>query len=122
MNIEIKFHVKKDFIHCIALGFDGSDNTYLIWSEISKQIKKHKISKILLNSYLKGSLDQDYRKQLHEIFQELDIDLSCKIAVVNLNTETMEDFKLGEKILRDNGYQISLFNNQEAAITWLLNY
>jgi hypothetical protein len=122
MDFEIKFHVKNEFIHCIVLGFDGSDNTFQIWLEIAKKMREFNKSKVLLNSFLKGKLDDDYRKQLHDIFSEIGIKRNDQIAVVNLNSETMEDFRKGEKILKEHGYNLSLFDNQEAAITWLLNY
>lgn len=121
MDFEIRFHVKEEFIHCIVLGFNGTKNFLEIWKRISKEIQKFSIHKVLLNSYLKNQGKENRDISMSHIFLDSGIKHEDKISIVNLNYETMPEFKQYEKELKEEGYHVALFQNQEEALQWLLN-
>lgn len=117
-ELEITFDGK--FVKIISNGEKSFETSLKIWTRAIKICHKNNCFKVLgiANSTKAPTTIESY--QHGALFHQFNIDYKYKIAWVELNPEAVENIKFLENVLFNRGLSVRLFENEEAAKTWLL--
>ena len=122
MSYKITIRYGGDYLHVQHTGDDSYQISLELWHRIAKACKKHKCFNILGESNTNKLLSTMDAFNHIKIFQDAGITLKHRIAWVDNNPATKQQFRFIENVLKNraaaNG---GLFENIEEAKKWLLN-
>ena len=122
MDWEIIIHEKERFIEIITSGHADRDGSLKMATAITENMRKHRIKKALIDhrniSEVSGGItDIYYRPQILKIIGAI---FRIRIAEL-IKIEHMDHFRFFETVCKNQGFQVSIFQEREKAINWLLN-
>jgi len=121
MEWKIEINDAKKYIEVITSGIAGKDDSFNMAKAISHTMRTHRIKKALIDHRNLISVTGDtidiYKRP--KFFSILGFILRIKIAEI-IKPEHFEHFKFFETVCVNQGYQISIFQDKEKALSWLL--
>lgn len=91
------------------------------WKQVADVCRDTGIEKILAVFLLEGRLSPIDAYDIAARADEFGWSHAFKMAVVDLNKETLEDNLFAETVAVNRAYQIMVFDNEAEATDWLLN-
>ena len=118
INDETKY--KDRYIEIITSGIADNDNSLKMAKAITHTMKTNRITKALIDHRnlvdVTGSTMDIYNRT--KLFRIIGVILRIKIAEI-IKPEHMEHFKFFETVCVNRGYNISVFQDREKALSWL---
>lgn len=97
----------------------AEQNARELWRKLIDLCWKYELRKILAISSLSGRFPTSGVFNIASNPQELGVDLSFRIGLVELNEESLEDMRFAESVALNRGAQFQVFDNEAEAKTWL---
>lgn len=120
-------HIKTQGDHIRALvsgtrapGHEVEDSVHT-WKQVANACRDTGIEKILAVFELEGRLSPIDAYDIVARTEEFGWSHAFKMAVVDLNKETLEDNLFAETVAVNRAYEIMVFDNEAEATDWLLN-
>jgi len=104
----------------LAPGHEVEDSVRA-WRQVADACRDTGIEKILTVFELEGHLSPIDAYDIVARTEEFGWSHAFKMAVVDLNKETLEDNLFAETVAVNRAYQIMVFDNEADARDWLLN-
>ena len=121
MEWKIEKNDEHKYIEVITSGIAGKDDSLDMAKAISHAMRTHRITKGLIDHRNLVSVTGDtidiYNRP--KFFRIIGLILRIKIAEI-IKPEHFEHFKFFETVCINQGYQISIFQDKEKALSWLL--
>jgi hypothetical protein len=121
MEWNLVIHNENKYLEVVTHGIVDSDCTIDMAQAIAQAMKSHRLTKVLIDhrnvENVLGSISATYNRP--KIFRFIGLTLGIKIAEV-IRPEHEYHFKFFEKICFDQGYRLSVFQDKDKALTWLL--
>ena len=116
MKWEIAVYDEDKYIEVITSGIADGDGSLKMAKAIAQTMRAHRITKALIDhrnveSVIGSTMDVYHRPK---VFRLIGAILRIKIA------EHAEHFKFFETVCRNLGYQLSVFQDKDEALAWLL--
>jgi len=121
MEWEIDINDEHKYIEVITSGIADKDGSLNMAKAISHTMKTNRITKALIDhrnvASVTGSVTDIYNRP--KLLRIIGAILRIKIAEI-IKPEHLEHFKFFETVCINRGYQISIFQDKEKALSWLL--
>jgi hypothetical protein len=121
MEWDLVIHGKDKYLEVVTSGIVDSDCTIDMAQAIAQTMKSHRLTKALIDHRnvvnVIGSASATYNRP--KIFRFIGLTLGIKIAEL-IRPEHEYHFKFFEKICFNQGYRLSVFQDKDQALTWLL--
>lgn len=120
MEWTITLHNDEHYAEIITSGTASKDNSFEMAKGIVPILMRNEINKVLVDhrkiEKVSGELSEVYNRPKE--FVNIGVARSVKIAEI-IRPEHMAFFKFFELVLRNRGYNVSLFHDKESALEWL---
>ena len=121
MKWEIAVHDEDKYIEIITSGIADGDGSLNMARAIAQTMRAHRMTRTLIDhrnveSVIGNTVDVYHRPKILRIIGAI---LKIKIAEV-IRPEHGEHFKFFETACRSMGYQLSVFQDKDEALAWLL--
>ena len=121
MKWKIIVHDKDEYIEVTTSGVADGDGSRNMAKAIAHTMRTHRINNALIDhrdveSVISNTMDIYHRPK---IFRLIGAILRIKIAEI-IKPEHVEHFKFFERACLDQGYQLSVFQDKDEALAWLL--
>lgn len=124
MTYNAKFETLDDFVQVTVSGsrIQGQEvaDAIGVWSQVADYCREAKIVKILAILQLEGRLPTMDAYEIVARAEEFGWSHSLRLALVDTNTESLEDNLFTETVAVNRAYPIKVFDDIAAAKTWLL--
>ena len=121
MDWKIDINENNKYIEVITSGIANNEESLNMAKEISHTMKTNRITKALIDHSnlvsVTGATIDIYNRP--KIFKIIGLILRVKIAEV-IKPEHIDHFKFFETVCRNRGYQLSIFQDRDKALAWLL--
>ena len=121
MKWKILINDKDNYIEVITSGIADRDGSLNMAKAITHKMQTHRIIKALIDhrniESVIGNIADVYQRP--KIFQLIGIILRIKIAEI-IKPEHLEHFLFLETVCHNHGYQLSIFQDKDKALAWLL--
>jgi hypothetical protein len=122
MKWEIVIHDKDNYIEVTTSGIADGDGSLNMAKAIAQIMRSNRINKALIDhrnieSVIGSTMDVYHRPK---IFRLIGAILGIKIAEI-IKPEHMEHFRFFETVCLNLGYQLSVFQDKDKALVWLLS-
>ena len=121
MEWNLVIHDKDKYIEVVTNGIVDSDSTIDMAQAIAQTMKSHRLTKALIDHRnvvnVIGSTSATYNRP--KIFRFIGLTLGIKIAEL-IRPEHEYHFQFFEKVCFNQGYRLSVFQDKDKALTWLL--
>ena len=121
MEWNLLIHDKEKFVEIVTSGIVDSDDTIDMAQAIAQTMKSHRLTKALIDHRevvnVIGSSSATYNRP--KIFRFIGLTLGIKIAEI-IRPEHEYHFKFFEMVCFNQGYSLSVFQDKDKALTWLL--
>lgn len=121
MEWNIVMHDKDRYVEVITSGIADKDSSLKMACAIAHTMRTHRVTKVLIDHCniegVAGTTIDIYDRPA--VFKLIGILLSIKIAEI-INPEHWEHFRFFETVCRNRGYQLSVFEDKDKALKWLL--
>jgi len=122
MEYEIKIHREEKFVEIITSGVADRDGSLEMANAIKDAMKSNGFTKALIDhrniDSVSGQTFEIYERP--GLFKLIGLLLKIKIAEI-IKPEHIDHFKFFETVSKNRGYNISIFQDKESALVWLLN-
>jgi hypothetical protein len=109
------------YIEVITSGIADKDGSLDMAKAIAHTMRTHRITRALIDHRnivsVVGNITDVYNRP--KLFKIIGVVLGIKIAEI-IKSEHVEHFKFFETVCVNRGYRISIFQEKEKAISWLL--
>ena len=121
MKWKIVVHDEGKYIEVITSGIADGDGSLNMAKAIAQIMRAHRISRALIDhrnveGVIGSTVDVYHRPK---VFRLIGAILGIKIAEI-IKPEHMEHFQFFETVCVNLGYQLSVFQDKDKALTWLL--
>ena len=121
MKWEIAVYDEDKYIEVITSGIADGDGSLKMAKAIAQTMRAHRITKALIDhrnveSVIGSTMDVYHRPK---VFRLIGAILRIKIAEI-VKLEHVEHFKFFERVCLNQGYQLSVFQDKDEALAWLL--
>ena len=121
MNWKIVVHDEDKYIEVVTSGIADRDGSLNMAKDITHTMRTNRIIKALIDhrnveSVIGDSTDVYQRPKL---FRLIGVILRIKIAEI-INPEHLEHFIFLETVCLNQGFQLSIFQDKDKALAWLL--
>lgn len=113
-------HVRVNVSGTRTPGHEVEDSVHA-WKQVADTCRDTGIEKILTVFELEGRLSPIDAYDIVARTEEFGWSHAFKMAVVDLNKETLEDNLFAETVAVNRAYEIMVFDNESDASDWLLN-
>ena len=121
MEWNIVIHDEDRYIEIVTSGMVDGDGTIDMAKAIAQTMKSHWVTKALIDHRnvvsVIGSTFATYNRP--KIFRLIGVTLGIKLAEL-IRPEHEYHFKFFETVCFNQGYKLSVFYDQDKALTWLL--
>ena len=121
MEWKIDINEEDKYIEVITSGIANKEDSLNMAKAISHTMKTNRITKALIDHSnlvsITGATIDIYNRP--KIFKIIGLILRVKIAEV-IKPEHIDHFKFFETVCRNRGYQLSIFQDRDKALAWLL--
>ena len=121
MEWNISIHDEDGYVEIVTSGMVDGNRTVDMSKAIAQTMRSHRMTKILIDHRnvvgVIGNISATYNRP--KIFRFIGITLGIKIAEL-IKPEHEEHFKFFEAVCQSHGYQLSVFQEKDKALTWLL--
>jgi hypothetical protein len=118
MSYTISYEKRKDYLYAHITGPETYANAILFWESLAKKAHKEGFSRFLIVDEVEGQLTT---LGLHKLsIKVAELFSGKKIAYVDPKTNTFDDNKYGETVVRNRGGRAKLFSSEEEGLEWLL--
>jgi hypothetical protein len=121
MEWKIVIHDAPKYVEVITSGIVDADSSLNMVKAIAYTMRTHRITKAMVDhsnvESIVGNIIDIYDRP--KLFRFIGIILRIKIAEV-IKPEHLEHFKFFETVCINRGYQVSIFQDKENALSWLL--
>ena len=121
MEWKIDINEEDKYIEVITSGIANKEDSLNMAKAISHTMKTNRITKALIDHRnlvsVTGDTTDIYNRP--KLFKIIGLILRVKIAEV-IKPEHIEHFKFFETVCVNRGYRISVFQDKEKALSWLL--
>ncbi len=121
MEWVIVIHDKDRYVEVITSGLADKEGSLNMAQGIAHAMKTHRVVKALIDhrniDNVTGGVFAIYERP--RVFRFIGEILRIKIAEI-IKPEHLEHFGFFETVCRNQGYQLSIFQDKEKALTWLL--
>jgi hypothetical protein len=118
---KIVIHDAPKYVEVITSGIADTDGSLNMAKAISHTMRTHRITKALVDhsnvESVAGNITDIYDRP--KLFRFIGTILRIKIAEV-IKPEHLQHFKFFETVCTNRGYQVSIFQDKEKALSWLL--
>ena len=121
MKWKIVVHDEDKYIEVITSGIADGDGSLNMAKAIAQTMRAHRINKALIDHRNVESVISDTMNVYHrpKVFRLIGVIFGIKIAEI-IKPEHVEHFKFFETVCRNLGYQLSVFQDKDEALAWLL--
>ena len=119
MNYDVSIKEENGILKVIAKGNRTMVDSKALWDLNIQKIKERKLSKLLVTLDLVGNLSISDYYTLATHATDLIKGLNIKIAVVDLNNQSIKDNSFAETVAMNRGMNVLVFESPEAAEQWL---
>jgi hypothetical protein len=121
MEWSIIIHEKDGYVEVITCGVADRDGSLNMAKTLSHTMRINKITRALIDH---RNIEEVVSKPFDiynrpKIFRLIGVILKIKIAEI-IRTEHSEHFKFFETVCLNQGFQISIFQDKDKALNWLL--
>jgi len=120
---EVYFTEESSFTKVIVTGerkshqdIDGA----MAWFKIAKYCDDNETKKLLIISKLTGSISQMSSYDVSRSLEQFGVKKHIKIAFIDTQNESFKANSFSVKFTKKNGYDIELFDDESAAVSWLV--
>ncbi|MBA4394757.1 MAG: hypothetical protein C0407_14500, partial [Desulfobacca sp.] len=121
MEWKIVINDEYKYIKVITSGIADKDGSLNMAKAITHIMKTNRITKVLIDHRnvvsVTGSVTDIYNRP--KLFKIIGVILRIRIAEI-IKPEHLEHFKFFETVCVNRGFQISIFQDKEKALSWLL--
>ena len=121
MEWEIIVHDAPRYVEFMTKGIADEDGSLKMAKAVTHTMKSHRITKVLIDHRhiedVTGSTTDVYNRP--KLFKLIGVILGIKVAEI-VRTEHLEHFQFLETVSVNQGYQLSIFQDREEALSWLL--
>jgi len=121
MEWNIVIHDEDRYAEIVTSGMVDADGTIDMAKAISQTMKNHQLTKALIDHRnvvgVTGGTSATYNRP--KIFHFIGLTLGIKIAEI-IRPEHEGHFRFFETVCINQGYRLSVFQDKEKALTWLL--
>lgn len=125
MPYEHRIEIKANYLYVKVTGNRERGNEVADsmngWKMIAEKCQKENLHKVLTVLQLSGRLPVMSAYSIAGLASQLDSARKCKIALVDLNKDSLKDNQFGETVAINRGIRLKTFDNEEDAEKWLLN-
>jgi hypothetical protein len=122
MEYEITIHKEEEYIEIITRGMADKEGSLLMAKAITENMRKNSITKALIDhrkiDAVSGQTIEIYDRP--GILKVIGVIMKIRIAEV-INPAFIEHFRFFETVCKNRGYSISIHEDREKALDWLLN-
>ena len=90
-----------------------------VWMEIADYCNDNKTMKLLVVSKIEGVLSQISSYDITMSMEDIGLRKDIKISYVDMNKQSFKVNSFSANYMRNIGYDIEMFNNEDDAISWL---
>jgi hypothetical protein len=121
MEWDIVIHDEEGYAEIITSGLVDGEGTVDMANAIAKAMKSRRITKALIDHRNVEDVIQNISATYNrpKIFRLIGITLGIKIAEI-IRPEHAGHFKFFETVCINQGYQLSVFQDKDEALIWLL--
>ena len=121
MEWNIVVHDEAGYVEVVTSGMADRDGSLNMATAITHAMRTNRITNVLIDhrniEALSGEVVDIYERP--KIFRLIGVILRIKIAEV-IKPEHWEHFRFFETVCRNQGYRLSVFNEKDKALEWLL--
>jgi hypothetical protein len=121
MEWNLVIHDEDRYLEVVTIGMVDGDGTIDMAKAIAKTMKSHRLTKALIDHRnvegLIGDTSATYSRP--KIFRFIGLTLGIKIAEI-IRPEDEGHFRFFESVCLNQGYRLSVFQDKDKALTWLL--
>jgi hypothetical protein len=121
MDWNIVLHDQDGYIEVVTGGVADAEGTVGMTQAIAQTMRSHRVTKALIDhrgvTDVIGGVSGTYNRP--KLFRLLGVVLGIKIAEV-IRPEHAEHFKFFELVCVNQGYNLSVFQDKDKALAWLL--
>ncbi len=125
MPYDVSIEAQENFIKVEISGTrrpdSAVDDSVDLWGRVAAASRDHGVDRILAVFRVVGRLSPIDAYDIVARTDEFGWSHAFKMAVVDLNRETLEDNLFAETVAVNRAYQIMVFDNVEDAQEWLLD-
>jgi hypothetical protein len=123
MTWNVKYIQDLNLVECTAVGFLTADEISEATARtIALAIEKGTNLILVDDSKVEKTVDTFDIYKMPQLFDELNLDLSTKIAVIlPVFSKPKEDVQFYETVCRNSGWNLAVFQQRQEAINWLVN-
>ena len=122
MEWNIKTHEEDGYVEVVTSGIVDFDGTIDMARAIAKTMRNNRVTKALIDhrnvENVVRNISATYTRP--KIFRFIGLSLGIKIAEL-IRLEHEQHFKFFESVCRNQGYRLSVFQDEKKALTWLLS-
>ena len=109
------------YVEVITNGIADADSSLNMAKAIAQTMRANRISRVLIDHRNVESVVSDTLNVYHrpKVFRLIGAIFGIKIAEI-ICPEHVEHFRFFETVCRNMGYQLSVFQNKDEALAWLL--
>ncbi len=121
MEWTILLHDKDEYVEVITSGIADKDGSLNMAKDLSHMLRVHHLTRALIDHRniegVKGNTFDIYTRP--KVFRLIGVILKIKIAEI-IRPEHVEHFRFFETVCLNQGYQLSIFQNKDKAVAWLI--
>ncbi len=120
---EVYFTEESSFTKVIVNGERKSQQDIdgaMAWFKIAQYCDDNETKKLLIISKLTGSISRMSSYDVSRSLEQFGVKKHIKIAFIDTLTESFNANSFSVKFTKKNGYDIELFDDENAAISWLI--
>jgi hypothetical protein len=121
MEWEIVIHGQDGYVEVVTGGIADQDGSLAMAKTISQTMRTNRITRALIDhrnlERVVGHTADIYNRS--KIFRLIGVILHIRIAEI-IKPEHLEHFRFFETVCRNQGYQLSIFQDKDLALFWLL--
>jgi hypothetical protein len=121
MQWNILIHDEDGYVEIITSGLADRDGSLNMANAIAHTMRTHRITKVLIDHRniedVVGDTIDIYNRP--KIFRQIGVIFGIKIAEI-VKPEHWEHFRFFETVCRNQGYRLSVFQEKDKALAWLL--
>jgi len=122
MEWDIVIHDEDGYVEVITSGLADTDGSLNMAHAIKGTMRSHRIMKVLIDHRniedVAGDSFDIYDRP--KIFRLIEVILRIRIAEI-IKPEHLDHFGFFETVCRNQGFKLSVFQNKDKALAWLLS-
>lgn len=112
-------HIRLDVLSDWTEGHEVEE-TLAVWSQVADACREHGLERVLAVFHIRGKIPTMYGYEIANDPASVGIERRFKIALMYVDEQRYKSSFFTETIAVNRFYNVKVFNDEEAALEWLL--